>query len=869
MSLCNNFWDNDNGLFIDYQQKEWMLPNQIAFNDWVNKNFQKFKLSDAIVTDSVQGEEAFPHQLFIKEFLSPGSPYRGLYVYHGLGSGKTRTSIIMSEQFRALGHKIVFISPAALSVNMIEELSKWGNSDIRAITDPKERKKFLKKHYQFVSINGTPHRKFTSIDLENKIVIIDEVHNLGSLMANKKNKKAKKFYEWLMLVKNCKILALSGSPIINEPFELSLVCNILRGPMDYETSLVDERVIRNYKSVFPYDKKEFAKLFIDFDKNTLNNELIFKRRITGLFSYFYGIVGTQLPDLSVIEEKVFMSDYQYKYYKIARDYEVSVDKFSSVGDDDDSISSYRNYSRQFSNIIPPEPSEENMVIYRFIINEKFEDWDEEQQQFLRENFENDEDYNAFVDSYKNVDSTEERIDLLKDFQNASKFISAYKVNKNNNIDVLRSISSQRGFYSQEFLQNLSVYSPKILKLLENITNGPGNNGKVFVYSHYRNISGIESIKQTLKLYGYEEINEDNLMNFNPDTMTAMPRYGFFVGGMDNDTRYKIKQIYNHSRNIHGEIMKVFMGTQAAAEGISLKEVQQVHILEPYWNNVRIKQVIGRARRLGSHANLPQNEQTVYTFKYFTVFSETQTKIEENTTDIHIHTNALKKESLNDRFLNAVKSSAVDCSLNLPQNSLVDKDYQCYVPDPDSTKEKVSWYSNIQDDINRLGGIEYKKSIEINKFLSFPRPHHINILKLYHEELYEPKNTFFSGTVKSVEDNVITFNSKMEIIKIDGYFKDYYIHFFTPNQQGRIVNSYDYNNMKLTITQGADDSIVAGTRFWIYRPKYIVKILNNEIYKEDNYFVLYDRNYLLTEKKWVERGSVKLSDNERDAVLVSV
>ena len=868
MILSNNFWDNDSGMFIDFNNRSWMLPNMIAFNDWVNRNFQKFKLSDAITMDSLQNQESFPHQLFIKEFLSPGSPYRGLFVYHGLGSGKTRTSILMSEQYRALGYKIVFISPAALSVNMVEELSKWGNDDIRAIDDPKERKKFLKKHYQFVSINGTPHRKFTSIDLENKIIIIDEVHNLGSLMSNKKNKKAKKFYEWLMLVKNCKILALSGSPIINDPFELALVANILRGPIDYETSLVDQRVIRNYKSVFPYDRKEFEKLFIDTENNTLNNELIFKRRITGLFSYFYGIVGTQLPDLNVVEERVSMSDYQYKYYKIAREYEMTIDKMSKISDDDDSVSSYRNYSRQFSNIIPPEPSEENMVIYKFIISEKFEDWTEEQQQFLRENFENDEDYNKFVDNYKSVDSTDERIDFLKDFQNASKFISAYKVNKNNNIDVLRSISRQRGFYSEEFLQNLSTYSPKILKLLENINNGPGSNGKIFVYSHYRNISGIESIKQTLKIYGYEEINEDNLMKFDPDVMTEMPRYGFFVGGMDNDTRYKIKQIYNHPRNMHGELMKVFMGTQAAAEGISLKEVQQVHILEPYWNNVRIKQVIGRARRLGSHANLPQNEQTVYAFKYFTVFSETQTKVEEYTTDIHIHQNALKKESLNDQFLNAVKSCAVDCSLNLPQNSLVDKDYSCYVPDPETTAEKFAWYSDIKDDTNRLAGIEYKKSIEINKFLSFPRPHHINILKMYHDELYEPKNTFYSGTVTSVEGSVIEFKSKMETIKIEDYFKDYYIHFFTPKQQGYIVSNYDYKIMKFVIS-GTNESIVEGTRFWVYRPKYIAKIVNNEIYKEDNYYVLYDRNYLLTEKKWIQRVNVKLSDDERDALLISV
>ena len=356
MSLCNNFY-NGSSFVVDTNGNEWMLPNNIGFNDWVNKTFHDYKLSEGIVTESDnlmnESDTLFPHQMFIRDFMRLGSPYRGLYVYHGLGSGKTRTSIVMSEQFRALGHKIVFISPAALSSNMVEELGKWGNDDVKNIADPKERRKYLKGFYNFVSINGTPTRKFSSIDLENKIIVIDEVHNLGSVMANKRNKKAVAFYEWLMNVKNCKILALSGSPIINEPFELALVSNILRGPMDYETSLVNGKVIRNYKTVFPSDKKKFVEIFINPDTNTLKNELIFKRRITGLYSYFYGIVGGRLPELNTILEDIPMSDYQYKMYEIARKYEISIDRFASNNPDDEGTSSYRNYSRQLSNFVPP------------------------------------------------------------------------------------------------------------------------------------------------------------------------------------------------------------------------------------------------------------------------------------------------------------------------------------------------------------------------------------------------------------------------------------------------------------------------------------------------------------------------------------
>ena len=57
-------------------------------------------------------------------------------------------------------------------------------------------------------------------------------------------------------------------------------------------------------------------------------------------------------------------------------------------------------------------------------------------------------------------------------------------------------------------------------------------------------------------------------------------------------------------NVMGQIIKVLMITSSGAEGISLKNVRYVHITEPYWHPVRIHQVIGRAKRICSHSDLP-------------------------------------------------------------------------------------------------------------------------------------------------------------------------------------------------------------------------------------------------------------------------
>ena len=51
------------------------------------------------------------------------TPYRGLLLYHGLGSGKTCSSIAIAEGMKS-GRKIIIMTPASLRRNYIEEINK-------------------------------------------------------------------------------------------------------------------------------------------------------------------------------------------------------------------------------------------------------------------------------------------------------------------------------------------------------------------------------------------------------------------------------------------------------------------------------------------------------------------------------------------------------------------------------------------------------------------------------------------------------------------------------------------------------------------------------------------------------------------------
>ena len=66
------------------------------------------------------------HQKIVRDYLSLYTPYRGLLLYHGLGSGKTCSSIAIAEGLKT-NKQIIIMTPASLKTNYLEELKKCGD----------------------------------------------------------------------------------------------------------------------------------------------------------------------------------------------------------------------------------------------------------------------------------------------------------------------------------------------------------------------------------------------------------------------------------------------------------------------------------------------------------------------------------------------------------------------------------------------------------------------------------------------------------------------------------------------------------------------------------------------------------------------
>ena len=93
-------------------------------------------------------------------------------------------------------------------------------------------------------------------------------------------------------------------------------------------------------------------------------------------------------------------------------------------------------------------------------------------------------------------------------------------------------------------------------------------------------------------------------------------FGMFKGGMSDKERKKVIDDYNAGRT------RVLLVSGAGAEGLDLKGTRMVHLMEPHWNEGRIEQVIGRARRFGSHDHLPLQDRHVHVRTYHSILPKT-------------------------------------------------------------------------------------------------------------------------------------------------------------------------------------------------------------------------------------------------------
>ena len=166
--------------------------------------------------------------------------------------------------------------------------------------------------------------------------------------------------------------------------------------------------------------------------------------------------------------------------------------------------------------------------------------------------------------------------------------------------------------SLEISKDLKNLSPKMFQIMNNIQkfmDDDNPTGKILFYSDFRSDGGSEAFELVLRSNGYEKFDHKD-----PQKEKGK-RYTFITGAEGQEERRINKEHFNNERNKRGDYIQIMIISSAGAEGISLTCVRQVHILEPFWNYVRIDQVLGRAIRMRSHLDLPKEDRNVEQYLY--------------------------------------------------------------------------------------------------------------------------------------------------------------------------------------------------------------------------------------------------------------
>jgi len=658
------------------------------------------------------------------------TPYRGLLLYHGLGSGKTCSSIAVAESL--MNNKRVFILlPASLKSNYLGEIRKcgdpiyayeqfWVEKKVSTDEERDEAKKFglsdkfLDKHkkyyttetgrdpnyrtlspdqqkgvgeqiddllnnrFTFINYNGVSSANVNKIlppeephMFDNSVVIIDEAHNLIKSVVNDRAIK-KQLYDMIYNAKGCKVVALSGTPMINRPNEVAFLMNLLKGPI--------ERIAVPMKNVLSWDEAKmltFFKALPDVDTIEFNasKRSVLLTRNPPNFESVYNDKGDRIA-VKYNKELNFNSDmsawvgsWKNKFEttfggsEIAEPVKFIVEKLECLPSKYEEFTALFVDGLQVKNPILFQRRIQGLVSYYKGADERLLPKRLEEDKTLVKVPMSEEQFFRYLDSRWEEIKRESRkgrsnVDLnaeMGSFRMSSRLVCNYAIpeelrvsqaddtteetiiDKSEVLDLMK--KSPEKYLSENALK---LYSPKMLRMLTDLKSQVGVSGKFanqFVYSQYTSLEGLGIFGAVMEANGFQQYKlvkqpgggwlED------PEMKPDVPAYALYVGE-EEETREIYRQIFNQKysdtfpQGLKDQLedkphrLCVLMASSAGAEGISLENVRNVLVMEAYWNPARIDQVIGRAMRICSHARLDKEDRTVLVQIYLSVFTKDQT-----------------------------------------------------------------------------------------------------------------------------------------------------------------------------------------------------------------------------------------------------
>ena len=594
------------------------------------------------------------HQQYTKDkFIN--SIYKGMMLYWKLGSGKTCGAITTAIDMLSMGlvEQVIVCSAGSLRTSWITEYCKrCGISS-----------EFLETKFLFLTLNYSIGPAVELMDFNKTLVIIDEAHKFINAVANLSYHQTILYKK--LKISDCRILALTGTPLYREVFHWCLLGNLLK-PDTFPKVFVEssERVLLPGREVM---NDLITKT--NWDKEYMN---ITNEDFQGIISYFPG------------EKEYYPTVNYHKPIEIYMTGDQESDFLKALSNDKKlrgqqpkqelRLTNIEEYNKRFvwyiralawqntrrvSNIYyPPEYKFNPDTLAKYGINQKYITKDEIKVAALTILTTADSldpealdkmTWREYKDALNKALNTRlgkmkkkyardilEMYILSKDVEQINKLEydkklvesddeleiennivrEGFEETKENTEEVAADIEEKKvskipawyrnpGWVSKEALEKqklIKLMSPKIAMVFYNIMRQLDTKHVIFTFFKIK--GGVILLRSLLKLCGISSAT--------------------YSGDIKSDNKRKdLIDVFNSEENTNGEIINVLLLTEAGAEGINLLEVNNFHILESSDNERKTEQAIGRVVRYKSHVNMIPERQYVNIFRYWSMTSKGQ------------------------------------------------------------------------------------------------------------------------------------------------------------------------------------------------------------------------------------------------------
>lgn len=680
--------------------------------DFNNKliSHAEFAMNRYKLDDKLYGKRSDPdifelqyHQRFLKKLISPETPYRSIYLYHGVGVGKTCASLQIANNFSGYfkgGQRTLILSRTIENTQIIfrkelfnkdmkklpknkydtysnclgnyylDKIKNW--RDLNADELENEFNKLIKQDFEFMGlqklvsiITGIKEDARSSGDFvkrikaifDNRVIIIDEVHNMRKVESIETSSGASKTHNPLTEFKNnvlnnvdnTVLVLLSATPMYDRYDE---ILNIMDLMLLHDKKPGVSKEFRAGKGIF---NDNTGKLTAEFmEKLTYvssryisymrgEDPLTFPIRLDPRFNNDKNIIKqSDYPSRDIISHKDIKDDEHVRYLTLLG---------STLTRDQEAV-----YYSQLKTII----SQVNNI-------EGAEDIDE----FIEEN-EDSRNAGYLVSSiqmsniiYPPIDSElydkngkiSSRINI-RELCGKGGFENIFTRNISGNSIKIQYKKTVLDKYGPILAYDkIGKISPKMRRILDYIIN---SQGIVMVYSNYLD-GGIIPLAIALEHIGMNRRGSDNFLRNNPQIDNKIVGNYAIISGDPRYNKDKDKYVEDAAspKNKNGDIIKVLLITKSASEGLDLKNIREIHIMEPWYNLNLIEQTIGRGVRRNSHIKLDEKYRNTTIYLHAAMTADK--KLES--IDYRIYRYAEMKQLRISAIEREIKRNAIDCNLN--------------------------------------------------------------------------------------------------------------------------------------------------------------------------------------------------------------